>query len=108
MNMNKVLDFTKNSSKLAQMMLVTKASMDLWAAENAASHARGRYHESIHRYEEQHGPLVGMLSAKSKAHAAVRKFTAKTYEAYQDSKREVYNAKRRLDNACRKLAFPSL
>lgn len=108
MNMNKVLDFTKNSTELAQMMRVTQASMDLWEAEHSANFARYDYHESIHRYEEQHGPLVGRLNAESKAHAAVRKFTAKTYEAYRHSKRQVYNAKRRLDTACRKLAFPSL
>lgn len=105
MKMNDVLDFT-NIGALAQMMRVAQASMDLWEAEHSAVCARYDYHESIQRYEEQHGPPVGMLNAKSKAHAAVRKFTAKTYEAHQDSKRKVYNAKRRLDNACRKLAFP--
>lgn len=106
MNMNNLLDFTQNPGALAQMMRVAQASMDLWEAENSSSFARYVYHESIHRYEEQHGPLVGRLNAESKAHAAVRKFTAKTYEAYQDSKRKVYNAKRRLDTACRKLALP--
>jgi hypothetical protein len=106
MNMNNALD-TTSTSALAQMMLVAQASMDLWEAEHSAFFARDVYHESIHRYEEQHGPLVGRLNAESKGHAAVRKFTAKTYEAYRHSKRQVYNAKRRLDNACRKLAFSS-
>lgn len=107
MTIDNVLDFTKNSTKLAQMMRVTQASMDLWEAQHSANFARDVYHGSIHRYEEQHGPLVGRLNAELKAHAAVRKFTAKTYEAYRHSKRQVYNAKRRLDNACRKLAFSS-
>jgi hypothetical protein len=107
MKMNNVHDFTQNPGALAQMMRVAQACMDLWEAEHSANFARYDYHESIHRYEEQHGPLVGRLNAESQAHAAVRKFTAATYEAYRHSKRQVYNAKRRLDTACRKLAFPS-
>jgi hypothetical protein len=98
------IDTTSNNTNaagaLAQIMIVAQASMDLWDAENTAVNTRYDYHESIRCYEEQHGPLKGLLSARSKAHAAVRKFTAETYEAYMTSKRKVYNAKRRLNTAC--------
>jgi hypothetical protein len=106
MKMNNVHDFSKNPGALAQVMRVAQASMDLWEAQHTADYARSDYIESIHCYEEQHGPLGGRLNAESKAHAAIRKFTAETYEAYRHAKRQVYNAKRRLDTACRKLAFP--
>lgn len=104
MNINNVLNFTTNTGALAQIMLVAQASMDLWVAEAISDSARYEYHESIQCYEKKHGPLIGRLNAESKAHAAIRKFTAETYEAHVFSKRNAYNAKRRLKNACRKLA----
>lgn len=104
MNIDNVLNFTKNTDALAQVMLVFQATMDLWGAEKTANSTRRDYHQSIQRYEKLHGPLVGRLSAESEAHAGVRKFTANTYEAHQTAKSKVYNAKRRLNTACRKLA----
>jgi hypothetical protein len=105
MTIDNTLDHTINSEVMIQMMAVAQASMGLWDAENTADHTRYNYHRSIQRYEERHGPLVGRLSAESKAHAAIREFTAKTYEAHQIAKRKVYNAKRRLNNACIKLTL---
>lgn len=102
--MENVLDLTKKKDALAQIIFVAQASMDLWEAEEIAASARHEYRHSIQHYEEQHGPLIGRLSAESKAHATVREFTAETYEAHVFSKRKVYNAKRRLKNACQKLA----
>lgn len=105
MTITNTANFNANTATLAQMIAVAQVSMDWWHAEVASSMARDEYIQSIQEYEHENGCLKWPLSADAPEHAAVREYTAKTYAAHKASKRKVYTAKRKLENACAKLTI---
>lgn len=89
--------------RLIQINAIGERAIELHAAKSAAYDAKWAYYESLAEYKDEHGAPAGPLHPGNPACAAIIDATKAEYKAYQAAKRKVYNAQRRLDNACGKL-----
>lgn len=94
---------TYSLDQLPPMLEIARIAIALFNAEQDHKVARSEYHHRIHEYEKRHGQLAERLNPSNPRHAAVIAFSAKEYTEFAAAKRQVYNAKRRLEAAVRRL-----
>lgn len=92
---------TFNLANIGQFMTLAQLSLSLHLAQDAVTLKRHAYHERLKKYERKHG-TIGRPDPLNVDHAAAIAYTADEYEALLAARRNVYNIKRRWQNACRK------
>lgn len=87
-------------ARLIALASIGELAMAHHRASNAAATAKHQYHDAIRDYEcgDERININGPDGEELKAATAIE------YAAYLAAKRVAYNIKRRLDNACRKVA----
>ena len=79
-----------------QMMTIAQLAIDLHKIRNAASHTKEIYRAAL----KDSGEDFDGLDPRDDSCASIIEFTKDEYKAHLAAKRKVYNAQRRLDNAC--------
>jgi hypothetical protein len=92
---------TFNLAQVGVLLQLAQISISLHQAQNAVAVARFVYVDRLKKYERKHC-AIGRLDKNNAAHAAAIAYTADAYEALLAARRNVYNIKRRWQNACRK------
>lgn len=91
-----------SASQLALLIEIAALSIQDFKAQAAVTEAHGIYIDAINRAEGKLGALAGRLDPRDPEHAHIIKATTGEYEAQQRAKKTAYNARRRLQTACRK------
>lgn len=94
---------TFNINQVGQLLILAQLSISSHKAQNAVAAARDAYVERLKKYERKHG-AVGRIDPRDERCASAIAYTADEYAALMASRRAAYNIKRRLSNACRKVA----
>lgn len=87
-------------TEISKYLAIAQLAIDLHSLKNAARYAKDAYHEKM---DESGGDFDG-LDPRNADWADLIEFTKDEYKAHLAAKRKVYNAQRRLDTACRKVA----
>lgn len=90
-----------NIAHIIDLLKIGQLSLDLRAAEHAASIAKSAYWDRIHAYEEEHGYFESKIDRHDSTFAPLFAFTKAEYDAHHAAKRAAYNVKRRWQGACR-------
>lgn len=90
--------------QLPGMLALAEIAVQLVRAEQARDAARAAYHERIRQFEKWHGRLQERLDPRNPKHKAVVVYSEEHYSKYCAAKRQVYNIKRRLQTAVRRLS----
>ena len=92
-------------ARLIALANIGELALTLHCAASAMAIAKRRYHEAIAKHESKYDELpYGRIDPHDRNCAPVIAASKKQFEAYQAARRAAYNIKRRLDNACRKVA----
>ena len=81
---------------------IADLAIELHHARNAAAAAKRTYYAALTRWLGD-GERTPRLDPRNDACAAMIEFTKDKYRAHIAARRQVYNAQRRLDSACRKV-----
>lgn len=90
-------------AQLQALLVVAELAIARHAAEQSASALKHAYRERIAKFERKHGQLGARMDPALPEHQLVIEYTANAYEAYRAAQRQVYNIKRRLDTAMRRV-----
>ncbi|MDU9400595.1 hypothetical protein [Pseudomonas sp. zfem003] len=94
----------KNFEKTKQLMeRVARAGIDLVEAERGLRQARAEIRAMYDTYFRAHGRPEGNFNPYAEAFRGVVEFTAAANERRDLARRQVYNARRRLESAVRAL-----
>lgn len=88
------------SKIITQLLTIGQLATELHRLKNEARQAKDAYREKL----DEHGQDFTGLDPRNATFADLIEFTKDEYKAHQAAKRKVYNAQRRLDAACRKVA----
>jgi hypothetical protein len=72
-------------------------------ADLARRQAHHAYREKIREYEHNYGNLDGRLDPRNPAHASAVIYTSEAFREFELAKRNVYNIKRRMETAVRRI-----
>ncbi|MDO8772173.1 MAG: hypothetical protein Q7K57_26420 [Burkholderiaceae bacterium] len=93
---------TDTTAKITQLLHIGTLAIDLHKEKSTANSVRDIYRRKL----KESGQEFDGLKPDDDAYTEIIEFTKGEYKAYQAAKRRVYNAQRRLDNACHKAALP--
>lgn len=91
-------DFTE----ITKHLNIAQLAIELHKVRNAVEPAKHAYYTVLREFSK--GEITQELDPRDEECAAIIAYSADAYKAYQATKRKVYNAQRRLDTACRKVA----
>jgi hypothetical protein len=91
-------------SQIALLIEVAVLAMQDFDAQKAVGAAHNEYLFALTDFESQHGRTDGRIDPLNPDHALIIAATQAQYDGYQLAKRKAYNARRRLQTACRKAA----
>ena len=89
-----------NMNHIHHLLNVGQLAVQLHILQNEAKQAKAVYREKL----KESGEEFRGLHPHDTAFAEVIEFTKDEFKAYTDARRTAYNAQRRLDTACRKVA----
>jgi hypothetical protein len=93
-----------SASQIALLIEVAVLAMQDFDAQKAVGTAHNEYLFGLTDFESKHGRTEGRIDPLNPDHAPIIAATKIQYEGYQRAKRKAYNARRRLQTACRKTA----
>ena len=93
-----------NAAHIAKLMTIAQLAMDLCKARNDTVSAKYAYYAALHEFQSDQMEPADHLDPRDENCAEIIAYSADAYKAYLAAKRKVYNAQRRLDTACRKVA----
>ena len=91
-----------NTAQITQLMTIAQLAIDLHKARNATAPAKDAYYAVLREFQVEQGDPSCRLDPRDEDCAEIIEFSKDAFKSYQAAKRKVYNAQRRLDNACRK------
>jgi hypothetical protein len=92
-------------ARLITLANIGELALALHCAASATTITKRRYHEAIAKHESKYDEQpYSCIDPRDRNCAPVIAASKKQFEAYQAARRTAYNIKRRLDNACRKVA----
>jgi hypothetical protein len=93
-----------SAPQIALLIEVAVLAMQDFHAQKAVGSAHNEYLFGLTDFESRHGRTEGRIDPLNPDHAPIIAATKIQYEGYQRAKRKAYNARRRLETACRKAA----
>ena len=93
-----------NITQITQLLNIAQLAIDLHKARNATVPAKDAYYAVLREFQWENGGQDERLDPQNENCAEIIAYSQDAFKAYQAAKRRVYNAQRRLDNACRKAA----
>lgn len=94
---------TYNLTQLPLMLSLAELAILSSEAELARRQAQHAYREKICEYERSYGDLDGRLDPRNPDHAEALAYTSEAYHGFERAKRNVYNIKRRMETAVRRV-----
>ena len=91
-------------TEITKHLAIAQLAIDLHKARNATAPAKDAYYAVLREFELEQGGHYEHLDPRDEDCAEIIAYSKDAYKAYQAAKRKVYNAQRRLDTACRKVA----
>lgn len=92
-----------NKLNIFKLIMLGEFTIELFQLEQYVKNRRHDYFEKIKEFENLNGEINGKLDPSNTAHAQVIAFTKVSFDEYRRAKRCVYNMKRRLDNAAKRV-----
>lgn len=89
-----------NTARITQLLTIGQLAIDLHNLKNEARRAKDAYHEVLRESDMD----FRHMDPREEMFADVIEFTKDEYKAHLAARRTAYNAQRRLDTACRKVA----
>lgn len=89
-------------TEITKHLAIAQLAIDLHKARSATAPAKDAYYAVLREFGQ--GMVTERLDPQNENCAEIIAYSADAYKAYQAAKRKVYNAQRRLDTACRKVA----
>lgn len=89
-------------TEITKHLAIAQLAIDLHKARNATVPAKDAYYAVLREFGE--GEITQRLDPHDENCAEIIAYSKDAFKAYQAAKRRVYNAQRRLDTACRKVA----